>query len=180
MIKVDEILMVIIGLLSLIIFYKIINGGLVEGAEGPSPTPPPLAVCCNPNASPKARCPGNDDGSGTTECPASGDCPPYEKKKESPKQTNILIPNKDYQRGEKIKTCNEICNAVKPGESSCDNDSVVGSMVKGVSFVGSIDSFNAVNMGGYGTGNIFTCDEAIHVCGRDVCIQKCYCKVNKK
>ena len=40
--KVDEILMIIIGLLSLYIFYKIYNGSLIEGDE-----PPPHTNCDN-------------------------------------------------------------------------------------------------------------------------------------
>ena len=51
--NVEEVLMIIIGLLSLIIFYKIMNGSLVEGAEDGSPT-----VECNPFARPPQMCPG--------------------------------------------------------------------------------------------------------------------------
>ena len=53
--KVDDILMVIIGLLSLIIFYKIFKGSLIEGVEGP----PPPKYC--DSTDPKSRCPGNID-----------------------------------------------------------------------------------------------------------------------
>jgi hypothetical protein len=49
--KVDDILMVIIGLLSLIIFYKIYKGSLIEGAE----EPPPTKYC--DSTDPKSICP---------------------------------------------------------------------------------------------------------------------------
>ena len=67
--KVREVLMVIIGILSLIIFYKIYKGSLVEGAEGP-PT------LCDPDARPRQLCPGGlkciDCGKDACPCPEPG------------------------------------------------------------------------------------------------------------
>ena len=175
MIKVDEILMVIIGLLSLIIFYKIINGGLVEGAEGPSPTPPPLAVCCNPNASPKARCPGNDDGTGTTECPASGVCPPYDKK------TTMGTSSETYRGGQKIKTCNEQCDmGIDFSVGPIENHYKSWCSTKDSSyFLGLAGKVEEISMDNSPTrdGGIYTCEES-SVCEKgSICQQTCFCKM---
>ena len=59
--KTKEILMVMIGLLSLIIFYKIINGRLVEGATPGDKDifiPPDDVTWCNPQSKPPQTCPG--------------------------------------------------------------------------------------------------------------------------
>ena len=69
--KVDEVLMVLIGILSLIIIYKIMNGSLIEGAEGP-PT------LCDPDARPPQLCPGGLEciNCGKDACPCPSPSPP--------------------------------------------------------------------------------------------------------
>ena len=130
--KVNGILMVIIGVLSLIIFYKIYKGVVIKGTtfkhirnkhrvaqQGPSqnqtPVPTPAQAFCDPNASPAQICPGNIEcpkcNSSNCPCPPIHQLSPIEpcKTKINKNYTNI------YRKEELLTTCKSF-KETKKGE----------------------------------------------------------------